>query len=85
MRTTLDLPDVLMRDVAGRAAKEGRSLKAIMSEIVSLGLHRKAGTQEPWVCPSYSLGGPKSDYTKAWAPVEALEAEAVAEKLERRK
>lgn len=84
MRTTLDLPDALMRDVAGRAASEGRSLKAVMSEVLGLGLHKKAGTQERWTCPSHALGGPRGDYTKAWALVDALEADAVAEKLERR-
>ena len=85
MRTTLDLPDVLMRDIAQRAATEGRSLKAVMGEALSLGLHKKAGTQERWICPTHALGGQRVDYTKAWALVDALEAEAVAEKVERLK
>jgi len=74
-----------MRDVSGRAAAEGRSLKSVIGEALSLGLHKKAGTQERWACPTHALGGQRVDYTKAWAVVDALEAEAVAEKVERLK
>ena len=44
MRTTLVLPDVLMREVAQRATLEARSLKSVVAEALSLGLHKKAGT-----------------------------------------
>ena len=85
MRTTIDLPDALMMIVAERATAEGRSLKSVMGEALSLGLHKKAGTQERWVCATHALGGQRFDYTKAWALVDGLEAEAVVEKLERLK
>jgi len=38
MRTTLDLPDPLMRRVKIRAASEGRKLKEIISELLEKGL-----------------------------------------------
>lgn len=38
MKTTLELPDELMRSVKVRAASEGRSLKDVMSELVRRGL-----------------------------------------------
>jgi len=85
MRTTLVLPDVLMREVAQRATLEARSLKSVVAEALSLGLHKKAGTQPRWVCHTYSLGGPRLDYTKAWALIDALEAGSVAENFERLK
>lgn len=50
-----------------------------------MGLHKKAGTQPRWVCHTYSLGGPRLDYTKAWALIDALEAGSVAENFERLK
>jgi hypothetical protein len=48
-------------------------------------LHRVSGNKDPWECPSYDLGGIQFDYAKAWELVDAMEAEAVAEKLELRK
>lgn len=50
-----------------------------------MGLHKKAGTQPRWVCPTFSLGGQRLDYTKAWALIDALEAGSVAENFERLK
>ena len=38
MKTTLDLPEVLMRKAKIRAASEGRKLKDVMAELVERGL-----------------------------------------------
>lgn len=38
MRTTLDLPDPLMRKVKIKAAAEGKKLKEIMAELIEAGL-----------------------------------------------
>jgi plasmid stability protein len=38
MKTTLDLPDLLMRRVKIRAASEGRKLKEIISDLLEKGL-----------------------------------------------
>ncbi len=40
VKTTVDLPDELMRTVKVRAASEGRSLKDVMSELIRRGLAR---------------------------------------------
>lgn len=46
MRTTLDLPDDLMRQLKARAALEGRSLRDVVLELVQAGLRagREVGT-----------------------------------------
>ena len=38
MRTTLDLPDALMRQIKIRAASEGRKLKEVMTELLEKSL-----------------------------------------------
>ena len=38
MKTTLDLPDDLMREVKIRAAQEGRKLKDLLAEAIRAGL-----------------------------------------------
>jgi hypothetical protein len=40
MRTTIDLPDELFRQVKARAALEGRKLKDLVAEYVAQGLAR---------------------------------------------
>ena len=42
MRTTLDLPDALLRQLKAKAALEGTSLKALMLGIVERGLQAPA-------------------------------------------
>ena len=42
MKTTLDLPDSLMRRVKVRAASEGRKLKDLASELLKAGLEAPA-------------------------------------------
>ena len=42
MRTTLDLPDALLRQLKAKAALEGTSLKALMRNIVEKGLRAPA-------------------------------------------
>ena len=41
MKTTLDLPDPLMRRVKIRAATEGRKLKDLIAELLDHGLHAR--------------------------------------------
>lgn len=38
MRTTIDLPDTLYRQIKARAALEGRPVKALVSELLQRGL-----------------------------------------------
>ena len=39
MKTTLDLPDHLMRQVKQRALQQGRPIKALMADYIRQGLH----------------------------------------------
>ena len=39
MRTTLDLPDPLFRELKSRAAQEGRKLKELVTGYIEAGLH----------------------------------------------
>ena len=40
MRTTLDLPDSLLRELKSRAAMNGQSLKALLHELILRGAHQ---------------------------------------------
>jgi hypothetical protein len=46
MRTTLDLPDHLMREAKVRAARENRRLKDLMAELVRKGLRATDDNQD---------------------------------------
>lgn len=54
MRTTLDLPDAMLRQLKARAALEGRTLKSLMLSVVERGLRASA---EPAPASSASLAG----------------------------
>ena len=84
MRTTLDIRDALMLEISTRAAAEHRSLKDVVSEALALGLGRASGSLPVWSCPTHAFGPVQADYSKAWALIDDLEADLVAEKLERR-
>ena len=43
MRTTLDLPDDLMRDIKIRAVKENRKLKEAIADLLRRGLSHRTG------------------------------------------
>lgn len=63
MRTTLDLPDALLRQLKARAALEGTTLKAVMRSVVERGMRAPAGPApaEPAArvaLPSIRLGRP---------------------------
>lgn len=84
MRTTFDVKDDLMYEVAARAAAEHRSLKDVVAEALALGLGKASGTLPVWTCPTHAFGSPQADYTKAWTLIDDLDADQVAEKRERR-
>jgi len=63
MRTTLDLPDALLRQLKATAALEGTTLKALLHSMVEGGLHMRAGVApapapSPAALPSIRLGRP---------------------------
>ena len=47
MKTTLDLPDPLMRRVKIRAASEGRKLKEVIADLLEKGLEAPQGVTLP--------------------------------------
>ncbi len=58
MRTTLDLPDDLMRHLKARAALEGRSLRDLVLELVTRGLQAPVSVPSPAPPPEVRLGRP---------------------------
>jgi hypothetical protein len=47
MRTTLDLPDPLFRELKARAAMQGMKMKELITRLIETGLHQPAsGTSE---------------------------------------
>ncbi len=63
MRTTLDLPDALLRQLKARAALEGTSLKSFMRNVVERGLRAPTdpiphSSPDPSALPSIRLGRP---------------------------
>lgn len=76
MKTTLDLPDMLVREMKIRAARDGRKLKDVAAEIIQLGL------EQP-VTPARSMGKrrvrfPIIDCGSANAPVKDVTPEEQA-------
>jgi len=47
MKTTLELPDELMRKLKVRAAESDRRLKDVVAELLELGIEASNGRQEP--------------------------------------
>ncbi len=45
MRTTLDLPDSLLRELKTRAAQNGQSLKSLLNELIQRALRMPASTE----------------------------------------
>ncbi|MGH9116168.1 MAG: antitoxin [Acidimicrobiales bacterium] len=80
MRTTLDLPDELMRQVKVVAAQEGRKLKDVMADVVRHGLTRR---QEGAVRKSGRVDLPLVQCSHAALPRDELTPERVAEILAR--
>jgi len=70
-----------MLEVSSRAAAEQRSLKDVVSEALALGLGKASGRIPFWTCPTHDFGTPRADYTRAWALIDDLDADQVAEKI----
>ena len=61
MKTTLDLPDDLMREVKIRAAQQGKKLKDMMADTLRSGLFPTTSTREtpkPTITKHSTLGFP---------------------------
>lgn len=83
MRTTLDLPDPLFRDLKIKAAQEGVSLKELLQRFVEKCLYEKPAptpkpVRSPLPTPLSSRGGPPISLTNA-----EIEEIFIQEELER--
>jgi plasmid stability protein len=58
MKTTLDLPDELVREVKLRAVVQGRTVKALVAELLSqgLGMTPRGGPPKPAVSAMVEVG-----------------------------
>jgi len=58
MRTTVDLPDDLLREAKGRAVREGRTLSEVVGDAVRSSFSRTGtGDREPVELPTFGEGG----------------------------
>jgi plasmid stability protein len=84
MKTTLDLPDALVKRVKFRALQEGRKLKDTVADLLRKGL-AAAPNPKPEAAPVVTLdkqtGLPLIQCKQAASPQEELTAERVADIL----
>ena len=89
MRTTLTIDDTLAQQLKNIAHQSGRSFKQVVNETLRAGL-RAGKTPQPGVeyeLQPVSLGEPRAEYNldKALALADALEDEALTQKMSLRK
>lgn len=85
MRTTIDISDILMRELKERAARDSTTLKEEVNRTLERGLGRGAAGRSSWKPGSHRMGSPSADLNRAWEVAEGLEADAVIAKRELRK
>lgn len=85
MKTTLELPDALVKQVKLRALREGRKLKDAVADLLRKGLKAsmdlEADSKEPEISTDKKTGLPVILCGHAAAPGEELTPERVAEIL----
>ena len=59
MKTTLNIPDEIMRQLKKKAADTGRTLSEVVAEAIRKGLESKAPKKKFKGLPSFSLGRAK--------------------------
>lgn len=89
MRTTVDIPDDIMKQLRDTAHGQGLSLKDVVTSVLRRGMSEspKGQSRRPYRCPTFSMGNPMPpfDITKSLATATACEDGEVARKLELRK
>jgi hypothetical protein len=79
MRTTLDLPDPLLRELKARAALSGQSLKALLTELIQRAMRMPAvpesGLQTPPTLPTL----PRLQTQASQPPLPALDPADLAD------
>jgi plasmid stability protein len=83
MRTTFDLDDDLIKQLRDRAHKQRRSSKAVLDEVVRAGLGKTATPRRKKITfPTYNMGQPAVDMTKALALAAEMEDQEIIRKLQ---
>jgi hypothetical protein len=77
MRTTIDLPDSLLRQAKARAALEGLTLKELITSYVVQGLQQ--GPVQPEAQPRRRSAPPMIAKAATGKPIPALSADELAE------
>jgi hypothetical protein len=85
MKTTLDLPDALVKQVKLRALHEGRKLKEAVADLLCKGLaaarDTDGGSPEPAITKDKATGLPVVECKHSASPQEELTPERVADLL----
>jgi plasmid stability protein len=85
MKTTLDLPDALVKEVKLRALQDGRKLKDAVADLLRKGLatsiHTEADVTAPSVTKDKQTGLPIIHCKQAASPQEELTPDRVADIL----
>ncbi len=85
MRTTLTIDDTIAKALKKRAFETGQSFKAVVNETLRKGLldePEERARNRKYRLPTYSMGVPLVDLTKANALVGELEDENIIRKME---
>lgn len=73
MKTTLIIPDHIMRALKRRAAERGETLSAVVAECLRRGLALPDALGEPPPLPAHSMGRPRVDLADRDALYRAME------------
>jgi hypothetical protein len=73
MRTTLIIPDEIMRELKRRAAERGDTLSDVVAECLKRGLEAPESTGDLPPLPVHSMGAPAVDVTDREALFSAME------------
>lgn len=83
MKTTLDLPDTLVKQVKLRALRDGMKLKDAMAALLRKGLAAEAAlsTEQPVIKRDKKTGLPRIECKHAATPAEEMTPDRVSEIL----
>ena len=73
MKTTLMIPNHLMRELKRRAARRGETLSAVVAEVVRRGLEAPGVVDDLAPLPTHPMGRPKVDVADRDALYRAME------------
>lgn len=88
MRTTVRIDDALLRELKGRAQRDGVSLTKLINSVLKRGINMPTegnASSRSYREKTFSMGKPLVNLDKALALAAALEDEEIRDKLERRK